>query len=310
MISMNRRSGVHWDVFAAGSGALIADSVLNPLEVIKLRVQAKGQTTYAGPVDCARSISRAEGLLGLWGPGLVATWIRSYTYTAARVGLYPTVRAFYSRQSAPESQGATSLLLRVAAGSTTGAFASMLFSPVDLVRIRMSLDAGLRCQDTGLLTTGLRKGKLPRYPNTLSAFRMIAQQEGGLVGLWKGCSAHMLRAATLSGTQLASYDTFKVSARDLGAEEGALLHVTASLLSGFVGQTAAMPIDTVRTRMMTGSHVVDEGVLSCIQTMWASEGFKAFFRGYLPALIRQGPIMVLQMPLVEQIRYNLGIGYI
>jgi solute carrier family 25 uncoupling protein 8/9 len=34
------------------------------------------------------------------------------------------------------------------------------------------------------------------------------------------------------------------------------------------------------------------------------------YRGYLPALARQGPVMVVQMPLVEQLRVLVGLDYL
>ena len=40
------------------------------------------------------------------------------------------------------------------------------------------------------------------------------------------------------------------------------------------------------------------------------EGFRALFRGYVPAITRQAPVIVVQMPIVEQIRLALGVGYL
>ena len=34
-------------------------------------------------------IASEEGLVGLWSPGLVATWLRAFTQTGLRLGLYP-----------------------------------------------------------------------------------------------------------------------------------------------------------------------------------------------------------------------------
>jgi len=38
-------------------------------------------------------------------------------------------------------------------------------------------------------------------------------------------------------------------------------------------------------------------------------GARALYRGLLPALARQGPVMLIQLPLTEQIRALLGLGF-
>ena len=38
-------------------------------------------------------------------------------------------------------------------------------------------------------------------------------------------------------------------------------------------------------------------------------GVRALYRGLLPALARQGPVMLVQLPLTEQIRVHLGLGF-
>lgn len=299
-----RRKGVHWDLFAAGLGASLTDSLLNPLEVVKVKLQAPGQTLYMSPRHCAKSVLESDGLLGLWFPGLVATWVRDFTYTAARLGLYPTIRAFYAGQ---DPAGAAQLWRQLLAGASTGAIASVLFSPVDLVRIRLVIDSG-RLGPSGVLTTGLRTGAAPRYSNTFTAFASVARDEG-IGSLWRGMSANVLRATTMSAAQLASYDTMKRRAVHHGIQEGPLLHLAASLGSGFFAQTACQPFDTVRTRVMGGatSH---RSVLACIRHVWAADGIRGLYRGYTPGLARQCPVMLVQMPLVEQIRGFLGMGYI
>ena len=141
---------------------------------------------------------------------------RAFSYTGFRIGLYPTVR------NAIVDSGtfgdADSVSCRIAAGATTGAVGSAIFNPIDVVRIRM-------------------QGANP-YPSTLGAFRAIAAEEGAL-GLWRGIDVCVARAALLSGSQLATYDTTKRWMKDHGVmSEGPALHFTASNAS-FVYHAAA-----------------------------------------------------------------------
>ena len=42
----------------------------------------------------------------------------------------------------------------------------------------------------------------------------------------------------------------------------------------------------------------------------ASEGALGFYRGFLPAVARQCPVILVQMPLIEAIRRAAGLGHI
>ena len=149
----------------------------------------------------------------MWLPGLVPTWGRSFCFTGLRIGLYPTVRNAVAGPG--QDVAATSLGVKVVAGALTGALGSAVANPVDLVRTRMQAQAGRATQ----------------YASSLAAAHAVLSC-GGLAGLWGGTSATALRAALLSGSQLATYDQTKQLARGRGVQEGTALHLSAGVLSG------------------------------------------------------------------------------
>ena len=71
-----------------------------------------------------------------------------------------------------------------------------------------------------------------------------------------------------------------------------------------------MPADTVKTRFMaSGSAALYRNPIDCVVQTVRAEGALALYRGYWPTLARQGPVMVVQMPLVEQLRRLAGLDY-
>jgi solute carrier family 25 uncoupling protein 8/9 len=50
-------------------------------------------------------------------------------------------------------------------------------------------------------------------------------------------------------------------------------------------------------------------LVDCFKKTVAEEGFAALYKGFVPALARQGPVMVIQMPIVEQLRLLAGLDY-
>ena len=190
----------------------------------------------------------------------------------------------------------------------TGAVAAGLASPVDLVRIRLQGESGRIVG--GVYASGLRAGSCPTHNGTLVAFADIARSEG-LLALWRGVSANMLRASCMSAGQLTSYDHTKHAVLSAGrADDGPLLHLACSSFSGLVAQIACMPADTVRTRMYSIQDATKQrGFLHCTTRILREHGLRGLYRGFVPAATRQALVMSVQMPLVEQFRRHLGIGY-
>mmetsp|Transcript_15982 Transcript_15982/g.39280 ORF Transcript_15982/g.39280 Transcript_15982/m.39280 type:complete len:125 (-) Transcript_15982:433-807(-) len=122
--------------------------------------------------------------------------------------------------------------------------------------------------------------------------------------------------------------------RGRGMEEGPALHFAASFLSGVVAQTVTQPADTLKTLVMTGGDggassvggVTSDGgglmkqvagkrnsggggTMDVLRRLLARSGPAGLYRGYWPAMARQGPVMVIQMPIVEQFRKMMGLEY-
>ena len=72
-----------------------------------------------------------------------------------------------------------------------------------------------------------------------------------------------------------------------------------------MAQTVCQPADTIKTRVLSGGHT---SVMGCLRETLAKEGMLALWRGYLPAVCRQCPVVLVQMPLIEAIRGAAGLG--
>ena len=209
------------EVLASGLGAAITDTIFNPLEMLKVRVQTSDTTFQAA----ARAVYTKGGPWLLWTPGLQATWVRSFCVTGLRVGLYGPVKRVVSGD-APTTSFAT----KFAVGGATGALSSALANPIDMVRTRVHAQVGLST----------------RYATTAAAALHIVRCEGGVAALWRGLGASAVRQICLSGGQLASYDSAKQAARGAGVAESPALHVACAALSGVFGQLCCMPADVIK----------------------------------------------------------------
>ncbi|XP_070773637.1 dicarboxylate carrier UCP2-like isoform X2 [Enoplosus armatus] len=160
--------------FGAGTAACIADLVTFPLDTAKVRLQIQGESLksegasamkYRGVFGTITTMVRTEGPRSLYN-GLVAGLQRQMSFASVRIGLYDSMKQFYTRGT--ESAG---IVTRLMAGCTTGAMAVAFAQPTDVVKVRFQ--AQVRLADGGR-----------RYNSTLDAYKTIARDEG-VRGLWK-----------------------------------------------------------------------------------------------------------------------------
>ena len=69
--------------------------------------------------------------------------------------------------------------------------------------------------------------------------------------------------------------------------------------------TAAAPFDVVKATMMVAPDEARPTAAACARDL-ARAGPRAFFRGWLPALLRLLPIVMVVFPLMEALRAWLG----
>lgn len=69
-----------------------------------------------------------------------------------------------------------------------------------------------------------------------------------------------------------------------------------------------MPADVLKVKVLSGEH--GTSVLSAAGSTLRAEGVLGFYRGFVPAVVRQVPVIACQLPLIEAIRRELKLGYI
>lgn len=272
------------DVGCASIGCAITDTIFNPLELLKVRRQLVNP--HESLIGAARSVHTSGGVYLLWTPGLQATWLRAFSVTGLRVGLYPTVRDVVG--------GGDSFVRKAGAGMLTGALSAAAANPIDMVRTRIHAQVG---------------APTLRYETYAAAARDVVANEGGVAALWRGIGATVARQMLLSGGQLASYDQAKQTAREsFGITETPALHMACAAFSGAVAQLVCMPADVIKVKILSGAHGTN--VWECLRRTVVHEGVGGLFRGFVPAVARQCPVILVQMPLIEQIRKLAGLGHI
>ena len=300
------------DVACGGVSTAVVSAILNPTDVIKTRRQIVG-FSGASPLDMARDVARADGLRGLWLPGLQATVLRELLYSGCTKGLYP-----YARDAVSGEEDA-SLAQRALAAALTGFGGSLCANAVDVVKVQQ-FDSGSN-------------------RSVVAAMRDVARSEGVVRGLLvRGVSASAPRGAAIAIGEVTTYDYAKsrlarhpAFARDAqnGAEPFSLHIVTsvitpvhksnfaallidtpparlidcAQVITGVVATTVAAPFDTIKSRVMARGG----NAWTALRSLVAREGPAALLAGWWPAYCRLAPHAILTFPLLEQLRRLAGL---
>jgi solute carrier family 25 oxoglutarate transporter 11 len=267
-----------------GLAGMTATIVIQPVDMVKVRLQLAGEGARTGPKPSALGITKeiiASGkALDLY-TGLSAGLLRQAVYTTARLGFFDTfIKKLNVR--AEEQKRKVTFAERAAAGLSAGGIAAMIGNPADLALVRMQSD--------GLKPPEARAN----YRSVFDALVRIPKQEG-LAALWAGALPTVIRAMALNMGQLTFFAESKAQLKQHTSLSAQNQTFAASAIAGFFASFLSLPFDFVKTRLQkqqkdpaTGK-VPYKGVLDCARKVVQEEGWLRFYRGFGTYYVRIAP---------------------
>uniref|UniRef100_A0A8H7TSG3 Mitochondrial 2-oxoglutarate/malate carrier protein n=1 Tax=Bionectria ochroleuca TaxID=29856 RepID=A0A8H7TSG3_BIOOC len=266
-----------------GISGMVATTVIQPVDMVKVRIQLAGEGVSGGPKPTALSVTRqivgSGKVLDLY-TGLSAGLLRQAVYTTARLGFFDTFMAKLTAR-AKEQGRQIGFSDRATAGLSAGGIAAMIGNPADLALIRMQSD--------GLKPLAERKN----YKSVIDALGSIARSEG-VAALWAGAAPTIVRAMALNFGQLAFFSEAKVQLKNTGLSSQAQT-LSASAIAGFFASFFSLPFDFVKTRLQKQTKGPDgklpyRGMVDCFTKVARQEGVLRFYRGFGTYYIRIAPM--------------------
>ncbi|KAF2399476.1 mitochondrial carrier [Trichodelitschia bisporula] len=265
--------------FALGSvaGAFGAFMVY-PIDLVKTRMQNQrsgrvGEMLYKNSLDCARKVIKQEGVKGLYS-GVLPQMVGVAPEKAIKLTVNDLVRGKFSD---PET-GAIWLGHELLAGGAAGGCQVIFTNPLEIVKIRLQVQ-------------GEVSKSMPGAPKR-SAMWIVKNL--GLVGLYKGASACLLRDIPFSAIYFPAYNHLK---RDYFGESqtkklGIFQLLTAGAIAGMPAAYLTTPCDVIKTRLQVEARKGEQSYTTlrdAAQKIWQQEGFKAFFKGGPARIMRSSP---------------------
>ncbi|KAG8053112.1 hypothetical protein GUJ93_ZPchr0001g31390 [Zizania palustris] len=270
---------------AGGVGGMAGVLAGHPLDTLRIRLQqppppvSPGIT--AGPGRPASAIALLRGILRAEGPsalyrGMGAPLASVAFQNAMAFQVYAILsRSLDSPSSMPEPPSYTSVAL---AGVGTGALQTLILSPVELVKIRLQLEAA-----------GQKHRRPGDHHGPVDMARDILRREG-VRGIYRGLAVTALRDAPAHGVYFWTYEYARErlhpGCRRSGQENLATMLVSGGL-AGVASWVCCYPLDVVKSRLQAQSYPPRyRGVVDCFRRSVREEGLPVLWRGLGTAVAR------------------------
>lgn len=269
---------IHYPFWFGGSSSCIAICFTHPLDLVKVRLQTQAHAgTRLGMGQMFAHVFRENGFLGLY-KGLSAAQLRQLTYSMTRFGVYDILKERFTGSTPAEQPGLGKLILM---SSFSGFLGGIVGNPADVLNVRMQHDAALPAADRR------------NYRHAIDGLVRVTREEG-VGALFRGVWPNSARAALMTASQLATYDSFKgflLGMPALHMKDDLLTHFSASAMAGLVATTVCSPVDVIKTRIMSAK--TNSGVGTLLADIYKKEGLTWCFKGWLPSFIRLAPTTIL-----------------
>lgn len=298
------------NISAAAIAAAISTIVVQPLDVLKTRLQVSHLPRYLqhahrpihGIIYNLRNIFAAEGVRGLY-RGLFPSLISVVPSISLYFTLYCEIKKAVGVCS--EDGNAKTAALQAASAGVASCMTAAITNPLWVVKTRMQ-------------TQPHPKLVPPKYRNTWHTLRSIVRDEG-VRALYKGLGASLV-TSTQAMIQFPVYEKLKLhlcSKFQQNTHQQAFCFFAASSIAACFSCMVTYPSEVVRARMQIqgmqvshGLHVQGkvsptsgsyQGTFSAFRKIWYEEGTRGLYRGMLTNLVRLVPAHAISFTVYEVI---------
>lgn len=286
------------DITFGSVAGMIGKCIEYPFDTVKVRLQSQPSTLpllYAGPLDCIRQSLRAEGVRGLYrgisAPLLgaaVETSSLFFSYRIAQDVLVATVPTFRLEKDRGSVLPLSALVM---SGGISGAFTSLLLTPIELVK----------CQLQVPVSPSNSRGTGP-----LSVIASVFQHQG-IFGFWHGQLGTLIRETGGSAAWFGSYEGISTIFRSYSVRPASkpshpdqkppMLPLYQQLLAGAAAGVSYnfvfFPADTIKSRMQTEEVGLGKNGRATFwasgKTLWQQQGLRGMYRGCGITVARSAP---------------------
>jgi len=186
---------------------------------------------------------------------------------------------------------------RFLAGGIAGAASHTIVYPLDVIKTRMAATSGKHAHYSGIMSTA----------------RSIGTTEGYFFPFFRGWTLMLMGALPSNALTLGLFSVLKHLTESQFKDgkiptSGLALCSTASSL---IGSVITYPLGVIKSRLQvqgTPGHPKDfDGLFDAVKKTWTNEGWKGFYRGMVPTLLKHVPSQTIAFMTYDILRRQLGL---
>ncbi|EDV23496.1 uncharacterized protein TRIADDRAFT_50511 [Trichoplax adhaerens] len=292
---------LNYDHLVAGvCGGVIATLSLHPLDVIKVKFQVgdghfSNRPNFNGLVQACKSTTQLNGLRGFYQGVIPNMWGAGSSW-----GLY---FFFYNAIKANFQAGSNQPLgptKHMTAAAISGVCTLTMTNPIWVVKTRMILQT---------TKTGEMVVSAPSYNGLLDGLSKIYKYEG-IRGFYKGYAPGLF-GVSHGVIQFVAYEECKKAYNKFRKQSNekhlsAIEYICMAAISKTFASSTTYPYQVVRSRLQD-PHIAQkyDGSIDAIRKIIKYEGFRGFYKGLTPNLIRVTPATCITFVVYEKMSYFL-----
>jgi solute carrier family 25 (mitochondrial oxoglutarate transporter), member 11 len=275
-----------------GISGCVATMLIQPIDMIKVRIQVLSEMGHKNiqVMKITKDLIRDQGVLYLY-KGLDSALLRQVLYGTTRLGLfYSILDMIRKRRKEP------TMIQKSTVSFLSGAVASLIASPADLILVRMQAD--------GTLPPEERRN----YQNVFDGIRKVIKQEG-IKKLWTGCLPSLTRAAVMNLANLAPFEECKERLKNI-IPNVAYRTVVSSMIASFFAALSSLPFDNAKTKLQKmkpdeNGILPYKGLFDCMMKTAKLEGYSKLWVGFPTFYLRIGPHVIASLLINDFLRNKL-----
>jgi ornithine carrier protein len=283
-----------------------------PFDTVKVRLQSQPDhlpLQYKGPLDCFAQSIRKDGIIGGLYRGISAPLVGAALENSSLFVWEQVAQKAVFASGNYSRDKPLPLTALYFTGAVSGAFTSLVLTPIELVKCKMQVPA-----------VSTRQGNVATTTKPLAIIRQIFHYQG-VSGFWHGQLGTFIRETGGGAAWFGSKETVSRMFHSFNAKNSPQSYndltplplwqqAVAGGLAGPAYNFLGFPADTIKSRMQTSSvdNTANLSFWKEGKALWSQHGVKGMYRGCGITCLRSAPASAFIFIIYDALKRNFSLG--